>query len=149
MAGWLIVVGLGLCGACRLWPDWDIPAGHSADTIVRGQLVFYADFVLPRRHRLIDELVALQTDVTDRLLLPPSDEPIHVYLFRDPDQFRHFLSRRYPQVPDRRAFFVETDTRLAVFAHWGDRVAEDLRHELAHGSCMRWCEACRCGLTKA
>ncbi len=38
-----------------------------------------------------------------------------------------------PSFPARRAFFVETDTRLAVYAYWGDRIAEDLRHEVAHG----------------
>ena len=44
-----------------------------------------------------------------------------------------FLLRHFPSVPSRRAFFLETDTRLAVYAHWSDRVAEDLRHEVAHG----------------
>ena len=28
---------------------------------------------------------------------------------------------------------VESDTRLMVYAFWGDHVAEDLRHEVAHG----------------
>jgi hypothetical protein len=28
---------------------------------------------------------------------------------------------------------VQNDTSLAVYAQWGDRVAEDLRHEVAHG----------------
>ena len=44
-----------------------------------------------------------------------------------------FLKQNFPNVPSRRAFFLETDTRLAVYAHWSDRVAEDLRHEVAHG----------------
>jgi hypothetical protein len=39
----------------------------------------------------------------------------------------------HPNLPRRRAFFVETDTRLSVYAYWGDRVAEDLRHEVVHG----------------
>ncbi|MFM8579272.1 MAG: DUF1570 domain-containing protein, partial [Planctomycetaceae bacterium] len=32
-----------------------------------------------------------------------------------------------------RAFFVETDTSLTVYACWQDRIAEDLRHETTHG----------------
>jgi hypothetical protein len=28
---------------------------------------------------------------------------------------------------------METDTRLTVYAYWGDRVARDLRHEVTHG----------------
>ena len=39
----------------------------------------------------------------------------------------------HPEFPDRRAFFVETDARLSVYAQWGDRMAEDLRHEVTHG----------------
>jgi hypothetical protein len=56
-----------------------------------------------------------------------------VYLFRDADAYSKFLSQYFPGVPPRRAFFLKTDTRLAVYAHWSDRVAEDLRHEVAHG----------------
>jgi hypothetical protein len=43
------------------------------------------------------------------------------------------MRSQFPDFPERRAFFVESDTTLTVYAHWGDRVAEDLRHELAHG----------------
>ncbi len=31
------------------------------------------------------------------------------------------------------SFFVKNDTELKVFAHWGDFVGEDLRHEVTHG----------------
>lgn len=31
------------------------------------------------------------------------------------------------------ASFNATDSRLEVYAHWSDRVAEDLRHEVTHG----------------
>jgi hypothetical protein len=54
-------------------------------------------------------------------------------LFDTGERFNTFMRLHYPDFPIRRAFFVETDTRLAVYAHWGDRVAEDLRHEVAHG----------------
>ncbi len=43
------------------------------------------------------------------------------------------MRQKHPDFPERRALFVETDTRLVVYAYWGDRVAEDLRHEVAHG----------------
>jgi hypothetical protein len=67
------------------------------------------------------------------LALPISDEPIHVYLFATSDELAAFMRVQFPDVPPRRAFFVESDTRLSVYAYWGDRVAEDLRHEVAHG----------------
>lgn len=65
--------------------------------------------------------------------MPVSDEPIHVYLFDKPENYAGFVARHYPDLADRRAFFVESDTRLTVYAQWGDRVAEDLRHEVTHG----------------
>jgi hypothetical protein len=101
--------------------------------VVLDQLVVYSNFELPGQHRLLQELNAQRADLSSKLALPISDEPIHVYLFADSEQFSRFISRQYPDFPHRRAFFVETDTRLAVYAQWGDRIAEDLRHEVAHG----------------
>lgn len=107
-----------------------LPARH---TLVREQLVLYSDFPLPPHHRLLEELAAERGDLLSKLDLPTSEEPIHVYLFDNEERFASFLRQHYPHFPTRRAFFVESDTRLAVYAHWGDRVAEDLRHEVAHG----------------
>jgi len=101
-------------------------------SLVREQLRIYSDFPLASHHRLIEELCALRLDVQQRLALPVSDEPVYVYLFENADRFRAFMRLHHPAFPNRRAFFVETDTRLMVYAHWGDRVAEDLRHEVTH-----------------
>jgi hypothetical protein len=134
--GWTVIVwSLLICGACRHWQQqWKqaptLPVRHS---VVLGQLVVYSDFQLPRQHRLLEELSALRADVSTRLDVPISDEPIHVYLFQSQDDFKQFMTHHYPDFPPRRAFFVETDTRLNVYASWGDRVAEDLRHEVSHG----------------
>ena len=105
----------------------------SQSHISRDQLSIYSDFVLPRRHRLLEELAALRSEMGVKLDLPTSDEPIHVYLFDKADSYNQYIVANYPRFPERRAFFIETDTRLTVYAYWGDRVAEDLRHELAHG----------------
>jgi len=101
--------------------------------LVREQLVVHSDFALAAQHRLLEELTALRFDLARALDLPVSDEPIYVYLFEDAERFRKFIRWHHPEFADRRAFFVETDTRLVVYAHWGDRVAEDLRHEVTHG----------------
>ena len=107
-----------------------LPAGH---TLVLDPLVVYSDFALPPHHRLLEELVLERNDLLTKLQLPKSEEPVNVYLFDTEERFREFLHRYHPDFPQRRAFFVETDTRLTVYAQWGDRVAEDLRHEVAHG----------------
>ena len=101
--------------------------------LAREQLIIHSDFKLPKRHRLIEELLALRADVSRLLDIPVSDEPIHVYLFEDAATYQGYVGQHYPALRDRRAFFVETDTRLTVYAHWGDQVAEDLRHEVTHG----------------
>jgi len=121
---------LVLAGCARLSAPPTLPVGHST---VFDQLVIYSDFPLPRQHRLFDELVALRGHVADTLDLPPGEEPIHVYLFKNEHRYKAFMLKHYPDFPQRRAFFVETDTRLEVYAHWGDRVAEDMRHEVSHG----------------
>lgn len=101
--------------------------------IVASQLVIHADFPLPGQHRIVRELEALRVEVSQALGLPISDEPVHLYLFESPDRYEEFVARRFPAFPARRAFFVETDTTLSVYAAWQERVAEDLRHETTHG----------------
>lgn len=123
---------LSMPGCVQTWKTTKLtpPSEH---VVVRGQLEVHSDFLLPRKHRLLDELTARRHDLSRQLGLPPEGEPISIYLFEDRERFTRFMNLYYPQFPDRRAFFVKTDTRLEVYAHWGDRVAEDLRHEVTHG----------------
>ena len=107
-----------------------LPERH---VVQAGQLVIHADFGLAEQHRLIRDLETLRTEVSQDLGLPISDEPVHLYLFSDTSRYDTFAARYFPNFPVRRAFFVETDTTLAVFAPWQDRIAEDLRHETTHG----------------
>ncbi len=102
-------------------------------TVVRDQLVIHSNFPVASRHRLLDELAARRRDLSALLDLPHDGEPIDVYLFDDGQQFGAFIAHHFPEFPARRAYFVQTDTRLEVYAYWGDRVAEDLRHEVTHG----------------
>jgi hypothetical protein len=101
--------------------------------VVRRQLVIYSDFMLAPHHGLIDELIALRGDLSRKLALPGSEEPIEIYLFETPQRYARFMKAAFPQLPDRRAFFIKTGSSLRVYAQWGDRVGEDLRHEVTHG----------------
>ena len=129
---WLTLGVACLAGGCA--HPWaarlTLPARYS---LVRDQLVIHSDFPLTANHRLLTELASVRNDLGQRLGVPISDEPIQVYLFENADEFRGFVRLYHPEFPDRRAFFLETDTRLHVYAQWGDRVAEDLRHEVTHG----------------
>jgi hypothetical protein len=118
-------------GGCRSVPRQAVlPSKHRLQA---DQLLLNSDFELPPDHRLVRELTAERIDICQTLGLPPGNEPIQVYLFGDAASYGQFLLKHFPGVPSRRAFFLETDTRLTVYAHWSDRVGEDLRHEVAHG----------------
>jgi hypothetical protein len=131
LLGILCAGSLALAGCRMPWTTYLVlPARYN---VVREQLVIHSDSPIPANHRLLEELTARRGDLQEQLGLPPSDEPIHVYLFDSPEEFRRFVSLHHPDFPTRRAFFLETDTRLQVYAQWGDRVAEDLRHEVTHG----------------
>ena len=126
------LLGLAAAGGCVLPAirELTLPSRYN---LVREQLVIHSDFPLPPNHRLLEELTARRGDLAEQLALPRVDEPVHIYLFQDSDRFKTFLSLYHPDFPQRRAFFLETDTRLEVYAQWGDYVAEDLRHEVCHG----------------
>ena len=126
-----IASGSSLATAAGLLPaSGDLPGRTE---VVAGQLVIHADFPLAEQHRLIRELESMRADVSQDLGLPISDEPVHLYLFENSSRYETFVARQFPGFPARRAFFVETDTTLSVYAAWQDRIAEDLRHETTHG----------------
>lgn len=127
--GLSLLVSLSSCASLTA-KTTALPVKH---TLVLDPLIVYSDFPLPPHHRLLDELVAERGDLLGKLNLPVSQEPVHVYLFDTESRFHSFLERYYPEFPQRRAFFLEGDTRLSVYAYWGEHVAEDLRHEVAHG----------------
>ena len=130
-----LVVALG--GCTTPWVDrGGVPTNFAAlperYTVARPPLVLHSDFPLPAHDPRWDDLAAQRRELSERLGLPPTGETVQVYLFEDAERFRKFVRVRHPNFPDRRAFFVETDTELAVYAQWGDRMADDLRHEMTH-----------------
>ena len=117
-------------------------------TTTRDPLVVHSDFPFPENHPLLGELAARRADLQELLDLSIPEKPIHVYLFEHGDRFREYLRLYHPELPNRRAFFLPTDARLSVFAQWGDRAAEDLRHEVTHAYLRRPLRICLCGWMK-
>jgi hypothetical protein len=128
----IIAIVLGGCATLPQYPEGTRPTPPSRHTLLSGQLVVHSDFPLAAEHRVLEDLTARRLDLGRQLALPLSSEPVHVYLFENAERFHAFMRLNHPEFPRRRAFFVETDTRLIVYAHWADRVAEDLRHEMTH-----------------
>jgi hypothetical protein len=127
----LLALLAAMASGCATWHS--MPILPSRNNMVLDQLVIFSDNPLPQHHRLLEELRSQRTYLSTKLALPISDEPVHVYLFPTGEKLEAYMRAQYPALPKRRAFFVESDTRLNVYAYWGDRAAEDLRHEVAHG----------------
>lgn len=98
----------------------------------RGQLVFYTEVPLEREPHLVDELVQKKQEIETALKLSIPPSPIRVYLFDGPQKYQEYMRKFYPDLPPRRAYFLHTETRLVVYAQWGEAGMEDLRHEISH-----------------
>jgi hypothetical protein len=100
--------------------------------------VFVADFELRRDQPLFQDLANLRNQVSRELQLPVGAAAVQVYLFESKDRYDAFIKARYPTLPPRRAFFVAQPRPmggaedLLVYTYWGERIQQDLRHELTH-----------------
>jgi hypothetical protein len=119
--------------------DRDAAPAPAASKVFRvSQFIFQADFDVPRNYPIFQELANLREQVYKELQLPPSATFIKVQLFENRDRYEHFMQAKYPELPKRRAFFVAQPHALGggedllVYTYWGDRVQQDLRHELTH-----------------
>lgn len=99
----------------------------------RGQLVFHTNFYLPPTHPLIEDVVALRTDVFHKLGCEPGTEPIQIYLYRSPQDLARIVRQTGDPILQRRAYFLQTPDALNVYASWTYDIGIDLRHELTHG----------------
>jgi hypothetical protein len=104
------------------WADWR----QARPFVVR------ADFSLAGFEPLLTELQQLQKELVDRLEIPPSAEPIEIYLFQSEAAYRSYLLARYPQAPTRRALFIKSGGPGQVFAYRSEEFEIDVRHETTH-----------------
>jgi hypothetical protein len=103
-----------------------------------SQFVFMSDFELNADAAIFKDLEHMRDQVYKELELPSANTIVYVYLFQDRERYDRFMKSRYPDLPERRAFFVAQPRSvgaaddLLVYTYWGDRVQQDLRHELTH-----------------
>ncbi|HMF12659.1 MAG TPA: hypothetical protein VKE94_10150, partial [Gemmataceae bacterium] len=71
-----------------------------------AQFVFLADFKIREDQPIFRELGELHEEVTKQLQLPASNRTVQVYLFEDKERYKRFIHGKYPDLPERRAFFV-------------------------------------------
>jgi hypothetical protein len=119
-----ILVAAGLCRPCQ--------AEAWADSRVAGPFVCWADFPLEGLQGLFDELARLQQELVASLAVRPAERPIELYLFSDQWSYRRFLNRYFPDVPYRRALYVQRGGNATVLAYRSRQLGVDLRHECTH-----------------
>jgi hypothetical protein len=151
---WRVTIGLLVGGCASMQPppgpvhpaqsrgqDQELPGLPSKRQVRAGQYLFIADFDIRRDHPLLKELEGLQEQVCRELQLPSSGQLVHVYLFGDRPRYERYMQAHFKNLPPRRAFFMarsnerradELGDELVVYTYWGDRIQEDLRHELTH-----------------
>lgn len=124
-----LAAGAG-CEMPRLGRRSNLPDSHEIRT---SQLVIRSDVKISENDPLLSELQELREEIIETLSLPAATRPVVVHLFADQERYSKYMTTAFPNLPPRRAFFIGSPTELAVFAHWGDNVEEDLRHEYTHG----------------
>ena len=105
----------------------------SAHAVRSQQVLLLTDAKLPQEDEILEELGQIRSRLIETLNIPPGEREVVVYLFADRDRYAQYMREKHPNLPARRAFFIGTSRELAVFAHWGDQVLVDLRHEYTHG----------------
>ena len=127
---WLLALACSVgCAA----PQVRLNAPEELHRVELGRLVLESPFALAPDAPVLEQLGQLQRELAATLQLPPPERAIQVRLFGSQEQLDAFRQLRYLGLPARRAFFVEEAGRLQVYAAWGPRVVEDLRHEVVHG----------------
>jgi hypothetical protein len=142
----LVLTGAGGCDILNIRPRINEPrdvketaSGTPGKFSYRlAPYVFLADFDIPRNSPIFRDLSGLRDQVYHELKLPPSNAIVQVFLFEDRERYENFMQQKYPDLPKRRAFFVAQPRRLGgsedllVYTYWGERIQQDLRHELTH-----------------
>lgn len=110
--------------------DDDIPSRYK---IEEKHVVLHSDVKLTSDDPIIQELRELRQQIAQTLELKLGENQVEVYLFKDEESYHKFLANHYPGLPPRRAYFVGTGTKLAVYTVWTEQLRVDLRHEFTHG----------------
>jgi hypothetical protein len=97
-----------------------------------GPFVCVADFPLAGFEPILAELPALELELRRVLGLRPCSTPIHLYLLADRQRHQQLLKQRYPEIPYRRALYVQQNDQASVYVYRHDELAVDIRHECTH-----------------
>jgi hypothetical protein len=130
----LLIAPLLLFSGCATMGDRGQPLVPTQYQTRTGPYIVYTNYALPADEGVIRQLATLRSEVEETLGLrvDAGDHPIEVYILSDRKSFEHFLTFYYPELPQRRAFFIGQADRRVVYTFKGERLEEDIRHEATH-----------------
>jgi hypothetical protein len=129
IAGAAVLLSSG-CGTLR--PTRTAVGVPDQHQLVAGPFLIFTRFPLTQSDPLVQELLALRSQVHSSLQLPESSRLIEIYIFDGRPAYDRFIRANYPELPRRRAFFLAQGGREVVYAFRDERLEEDLRHEACH-----------------
>lgn len=100
--------------------------------LAAGPFLIFTRYPLAESDPIVQELLALRSQVHSTLQLPASSRLIEIYIFDDRPAYDRFIQANYPGLPRRRAFFIAQGGREVVYAFRDEKLEEDLRHEACH-----------------
>jgi hypothetical protein len=118
-----LLVNLGGGLSCNA--DW-------ADERIASPFVIHSDFSLQAYASLIDQMGELRKDIVEALSIQQPQEEIHVFLFREKNTYKKYMSHYFPTVPKRRALYIKARGPGMVFAYHSSELDVDVRHESTH-----------------
>lgn len=140
---WVLVV-FGCATAPQPYlPDLPLPPQRT-QVRVGARYIFHSDVALTADHAVLREVAELPERIHHELELPPADGLVHAYVFADRGAYERYLHAHFRYLPPRRAFFMarpgqDGQEEMLVFVFWGERILEDLRHELTHAELHSVC----------
>lgn len=128
-----VVCTLSLSG-CATTGDRGQPLVPTRFQTRSGPFVVFTNDPIPADSTVVRRLQALETEfqTTLKVDLGKVEPPIEVYILADRKSFEHFLTFYYPELPQRRAFFLAQGDRRVIYAYQSERLEVDLRHEATH-----------------
>jgi hypothetical protein len=97
-----------------------------------GPFQCVSEFPLATLDAEFRELSLVERELQRTLGLPAAQDQIEIYLLADEHAHRNLLAELYPQVPYRRALYVQRQRLAKVYAYRHPELAVDLRHECTH-----------------
>ena len=131
---WLLILVASLMAGCATIGDRGQPLVPTQHQTRVGPFVVFTNQATTDDDGTVRLLSTLRAEFEQTLGLhvEAADPPIEVYILSDRKAFEHFLTFYYPELPQRRAFFIAQGTRRVVYTFKGERLPEDLRHEATH-----------------